>query len=351
MCGQWSEEGYARTGRGHRGPVLNLDAWKRLADEVAAHGVTGVLLRGGEPFLFPGIVELLEHLRGLGISVSIDSNGTRLGDFAPELVRLGGIHVTVSVDGPEAVHDAGRGMPGSFRQIEEGLAKLSALDRGTPRRVSRSICFTISPWSLPGLGDMPDVARSLSVDTITIVPYYYVPQTVGEAWEREIHEAFGDDAFAWRGFHHEGSGVGLEEFAVQYARYCDRLQDLHEYPYMPLTREEYRTWFADPTAPVGSPACANVERLIDIQPTGEANFCVDFPDASLGNVSHASIAEIWNGDRARRFRELRRRGPLGACHRCGARHMGEIRDDDGFPAATGRQAKGARAARSRRGAA
>jgi MoaA/NifB/PqqE/SkfB family radical SAM enzyme len=326
MCGQWSEHGYARAGRGYRGQALDLGEWKRLADEVAAHGITSVLLRGGEPFLFPGIVGLLEHLRALGISVSIDSNGTRLSDFASDLVRIGGIHVTVSVDGPEAVHDAVRGVPGSFRQIEEGLAKLSDLDGGPPRRVSRSICFTISPWSLSGLGDMPDVARRLGVDTIAIVPYYYVPEASGEAWEREIREAFGGEAFAWRGFHHEGSGVDLEEFAAQYGLYRGRIRGLYEYPYMPLTPDEYRTWFADPIAPVGPPGCANVERLIDIQPTGEANFCVDFPDCSLGNVRQASIAEIWNGDRARRFRERRRRGALGACHRCGARHMAEIRN-------------------------
>jgi len=29
---------------------------------------------------------------------------------------------------------------------------------------------------------------------------------------------------------------------------------------------------------------ANVERLIDIQPLGEANFCADFPDYSTENV-------------------------------------------------------------------
>ena len=32
-----------------------------------------------------------------------------------------------------------------------------------------------------------------------------------------------------------------------------------------------------------------MERLIDIQPDGEANFCVDFPDYSIGNVKQASI--------------------------------------------------------------
>jgi MoaA/NifB/PqqE/SkfB family radical SAM enzyme len=326
MCGQWSPEGYMRTGHGYRGPVLELDDWKRLADEAAAHGITSILLRGGEPFLVPGIIALLEHIHGLGLYISIDSNGSRLAKFAADLIRLSNIHVTVSVDGPEAIHDAVRGVRGSFQQLARGLARLAELDGGKPRRVSRSICFTISPWSVAGLGEMPAVARRLGVDSISIVPYYYMPAAMGERWEREIRETLGCEAFSWRGFHHEDSGVDPEVFAAQHRRYVESLQDLHDYPYMPLTADEYRTWFTDPIAPVGRPGCANVERLIDIQPTGEANFCVDFPDAGLGNVRHATIAEIWNGERARRFRERRRQGPLGACHRCGARHMAEIRD-------------------------
>ena len=119
--------------------------------------------------------------------------------------------------------------------------------------------------------------------------------------------------------------MAVEEFAALYELYRERLGGLYEYPYMPLTLDEYATWFAEATAPVGPPACANVERLIDVQPTGEANFCVDLPDGSLGSVTHASIAAIWNGESARRFRERRRRGPLAACHRCVARHMADVR--------------------------
>lgn len=326
MCGQWSEAGYVRTGHGYRGPSLGLDDWKRLAGEAAAHGVASILLRGGEPFQFPAIVPLLQHLRGLGLHVSIDSNGSQLARFAADLVRMGRIHVTVSVDGPEAIHDAVRGVRGSFRQLEQGLARLAELDGGKPRRVSRSLCFTISPWSLAGLGEMPAVARRLGVDSISIVPYYYVPAAAGEAWEREIRELLGRAAFSWRGFQHETSGVDPAEFAAQHRRYLETLDGVHDYPYMPLTPDEYRAWFTDATIPVGPPGCANVERLIDIQPTGEANFCVDFPDGDLGNVRQASIAEIWHGERARRFGERRRLGPLGACLRCGARHMGEIRN-------------------------
>jgi MoaA/NifB/PqqE/SkfB family radical SAM enzyme len=288
-------------------------------------------VRGGEPLLFPDIVALLEHAHARGMFVSIDSNGTRLADFAEELVRLGRLHVTVSVDGVEAVHDAVRGVPGCFQQIERGLARLAELDAGPQQRVSRSICFTISPWSLASLGDIPAVARQLGVGTITIVPYFYVPAALGEVWERELREILGVEAFSWRGFHHDGSGVDFAEFAAQHARYAEALGGLFEYPYLPLTREEFRIWFEDGVTPVGRPGCANIERLLDIQPTGEANFCVDFPDGALGNVRHATLAEIWNGERARRFRQRRREGPMGACHRCGARNVAAERDERGWP--------------------
>ena len=39
MCGQWSPEGYIRTGHGHPGRPLKLEEWMRLADDAAAHGI------------------------------------------------------------------------------------------------------------------------------------------------------------------------------------------------------------------------------------------------------------------------------------------------------------------------
>ena len=90
---------------------------------------------------------------------------------------------------------------------------------------------------------------------------------------------------------------------------------------MPLNEDEYRAWFAGPQIPVGPQYCLNVERLIDIQPDGSANFCVDFVDYSFGNVREATIEELWNGERAERFRTYRRRQPLAVCYRCGAKYM------------------------------
>jgi MoaA/NifB/PqqE/SkfB family radical SAM enzyme len=324
MCGQWSEEGYMHDMKERLRQELALDDWKRLVDELSEHGVQWVLLRGGEPFLFPGIIDLLDYINDSGIFLSIDTNGTMLKKFAADLVRIGNMHLTISVDGPEKIHDQVRGVEGSFQRTREGIEAIHALEKDTEKKISKSICFTISPYSYRGLGEMPHVARSLSIDSINIVPYYYVPDQIGQAYERELQTHLGCAAYSWCGFHHENSGVNVDEFLAQYDRYLKNLEDLENYPYMVLSKAEYRTWFEDATTPVGSDKCMNVEKLIDIQPNGEANFCVDFPDYVIGNVKEATIEELWNDKRAQRFRAYRREKPLAVCYRCGAKYIAEI---------------------------
>jgi MoaA/NifB/PqqE/SkfB family radical SAM enzyme len=323
MCGQWSEEGYIKLNTDILKKEMSLTDWKRVVDELADHQIASVLLRGGEVFLYPGIIELMEHIHGKGMFISIDTNGTMLKDFAADIVRIGNIHMTISVDGPEPIHDSVRGVPGTFQRIKAGLDVLNQLDPPSSATISRSICFTISRYSVQGLGVMPDVARSLSIGSIVIVPYYYFPEKVGQAYQEELR-SLGCPAYSWQGFHHEDSGVDFAEFQTQFRMFQDNLKEIYSFPYMPLSEDEYKTWFADALAPVGPLACNNIEKLIDIQPNGEANFCVDFPDYSFGNVKEATIAELWNGEKAARFRDYRRKKPLSVCYRCGAKKMSEL---------------------------
>ena len=320
MCGQWSEEGYMR-GREDDEPDMQLADWKRLIDEVAAHGGGSILLRGGETFLYPHIIELLDHAVGRGLFVAIDTNGTLLKKYAPDIVRIGNLHLTVSIDGPEEVHDAVRGVKGCFRAVREGLERLRECEQQAGREISKAICFVISPYSVRGLGAMPDVARSLGIKTIAIVPYYYVTDAGGREYEKVLRQQLGCPAFSWHGFHHEASGVDVDEFLAQLRTYTAELKGLVSYPYMAFSEEEYRTWFTDPVAPVGPVRCMNVERLLDVQPGGDVNFCVDFPDYVIGNAKEFTLEELWSSGRAERFRAERRRGPLPVCHRCGAKYM------------------------------
>jgi MoaA/NifB/PqqE/SkfB family radical SAM enzyme len=324
MCGQWSEEGYIKTGDKNFSDELKLEDWKRLVDEIAEHKISFFLIRGGEPFLFPGIIELLEYIHDKGIFISVDTNGTMLKKYAEDIVRIGNIHLTISVDGPEEIHDYVRGVKGCFQKIKENIALIRKYEENLGKNISTSICFTISPYSYKGLGDMPDVARDLSINTVGIVPYYYIPGEIGKAYEKELRENFGCPAFSWHGFHHEDSGIDFNEFQILLQRYLNGLNGIVNDKYLPLTEDEFKTWFTDPVAAVKTSECYNVEALIDIQPNGDANFCVDFPDYTFGNVRNSSIEKLWNGEEAERFRVLRRKQQLGACYRCGAKYMGKI---------------------------
>jgi MoaA/NifB/PqqE/SkfB family radical SAM enzyme len=323
MCGQWSQEGYIRCNPEALKSELSLGDWKRIVDEVAARGIPSLLLRGGETFMFPGIIELLEYIHGKGMFISIDTNGTMLKQYAEDIARIGNMHLTISVDGPEAVHDAVRGVPGTYQRVRKGVACLAEAEARNGNKISRSICFTISRYNYQYLGVMPDVARSLGLGSIAIVPYYYFPASVGKQYEKELR-SLGCTAFSWVGFHHEDSGVDVDEFQGQFEQYKANLGEVYSYPYMDLNADQYRSWFADPQSQVGPRHCLNVEKLIDIQPDGSANFCVDFVDYSFGNVKEASIEELWNSEKAERFRQYRREQPLAACYRCGAKYMSQL---------------------------
>lgn len=323
MCGQWSENGYIANKTKNFGPNMTSNDWKRLVDEIAGHKIRFILIRGGEPFLFPGIIELLDYINSKGLFMSIDTNGTTLEKYAEDLVRLGNMHITFSVDGPEEIHDEVRGLQGSFQKTKQNIELLGRLDTG--QKISKSICFTISKYSYHGLGQMPEVARSLGIKSINIVPYYYFSPDTGKRYEHELQQLSGCTAYAWKGFEQDDSGIDFDIFRKQLAAYYADLGDIENFPFLPLTEIEYRYWFNDSYTPVGSPLCMNVENLIDIQSSGEANFCIDFPDYCIGNVTKSTIVEIWNSAEANRFREYRRQRPLAVCYRCGAKYISEIK--------------------------
>jgi MoaA/NifB/PqqE/SkfB family radical SAM enzyme len=324
MCGQWSDEGYIRKNGTQQS--LPLEKWKSIIDELDDHGIRSVLLRGGEPFLYSRILELVRYANSKDIFISIDTNGTQIHRYADELVRMGNIHLTFSVDGPEEIHDHIRGMKGCFSTLRTNIGILRECENKYHANISTSLTFTISSDNYAYIGQIPDIARDLTIPTITIVPYYWIPGSEGIVYEKELLEKFGCRAFSWHGFHHEKSGVDTGRLIQELRTYYEKLDGIRHFPYLEFEESDYRQWFTDYRTPVGPAHCPNVDRLLDIQPNGDANFCVDFPDYCVGNVGNHTIEELWNSPRAQKFRDSRTAAPLTICYRCGAKYMGEIPD-------------------------
>jgi pyruvate-formate lyase-activating enzyme/diadenosine tetraphosphatase ApaH/serine/threonine PP2A family protein phosphatase len=162
---------------------LGLDRFRELVDEAIGEGFREVYLTGGEPFLEPEIVAMLQYASDRLPTVVLTNAMLFMGRRRHELARLAGregLVIQTSLDGAGApTHDAWRGS-GSFDRAIEGIAYVREL--GLALRVA----MTETPENrddveqlhalLAGLGVIGDdfavrplVARGFAADESTAV--------------------------------------------------------------------------------------------------------------------------------------------------------------------------------------
>ncbi len=145
---------------------LQADDWIRVIDQ-AASAHPAFYFTGGEPLLYKGLDRILEHLKKRGLIAALVTNGTLLERWAERLVEIGVDNVTVSIDGPEAVHDVIRGVPGTFRKAVAGMeALLEARRRQNARFPALKINCVVTQASLATLGEVYDLAREVGAEEV-----------------------------------------------------------------------------------------------------------------------------------------------------------------------------------------
>ncbi|WP_323117818.1 radical SAM protein [Burkholderia alba] len=112
----------------HSGPsaALRLDlatACDAVSD-AARMGYRVVSVSGGEPMLYDGLVELLDHAKSLRLLTTVTSNGFFLDAKHLDALRGRVDLLALSLDGPPALHNAMRGSPRAFQRLAAGLANV-----------------------------------------------------------------------------------------------------------------------------------------------------------------------------------------------------------------------------------
>jgi MoaA/NifB/PqqE/SkfB family radical SAM enzyme len=146
---------------------LSDDEWRRVVDEALELGVVEVVLTGGEPLMRADLVlELLERISSAGVGLTLNTNGWFLDDeFADRLAGIPGLTVDVSIDGPTPeLHDAGRGVPGSWRRA------VLAVDRLLSRGIRHQVVSVVTPQTLPVLDQHIERMRLLGVRSLRLTP-------------------------------------------------------------------------------------------------------------------------------------------------------------------------------------
>jgi mycofactocin radical SAM maturase len=131
---------------------LTFDECKAIVDQLATLKVFEINFGGGEPLLKDFFLPLLSYIHEKGIVTCISTNGTVLTDEAVAFFAASPlVNVQVSLDGATpAVNDRIRGR-GSYRQIIQGLKKLSG--QGFPLSIN-TVVTSRNFRQLPQLKEM-----------------------------------------------------------------------------------------------------------------------------------------------------------------------------------------------------
>jgi MoaA/NifB/PqqE/SkfB family radical SAM enzyme len=137
-------------------------------DKMAELDPPTLLLSGGEPLAHPAFFELLDYASALSLRVSLSTNGTSIDDSTARFLKEKGVsYAGVSLDGPQAVHDAFRGIRGAFEKTLSGIHSLKNAG------VRIGLRFTMARPLLSAMPDMMRLAEELEVDRICF--YHFIP--------------------------------------------------------------------------------------------------------------------------------------------------------------------------------
>ena len=130
---------------------LPLEVAKRIIAEGYHIGYRHLHITGGEPLIWDELFEALDYAFFLGYqTVFLNTNGTLLTNhFSGKLAAYGGVSVSVSLEGSEALHDYMRGKD-SYTAALQGIEK--AIDDDIPLSIFTTACKSLLP-ELPNFAD------------------------------------------------------------------------------------------------------------------------------------------------------------------------------------------------------
>ena len=138
-----------------------LGEWQRL-------GVERVLLSGGEALMHSRLWELCAHLKRAAIGITLLSTGLLLKRHAASVVEYCD-DIVVSLDGPEATHNAIRNVPRAYERLAQGVAAVAAAAAERGVAVSLSARCTVQKQNYQELRAVVRAARALGLARISFL--------------------------------------------------------------------------------------------------------------------------------------------------------------------------------------
>ena len=213
--------------RGYSGE-LSFDEGKILIDDLAGFGSPVILFSGGEPLIRLDILDLIRYATQQGRRAVLSTNGTLItAVLAEKLKDIGLSYVGISLDGLQKVHDAFRGIPGTFARV------MAAIKNCQDVGLKVGLRFTINKRNFQDIPGIFDLVEEKEIPRICFYHLVYagrgtdlINEDLDHSSTREVVDLILDRT---RALHDKGQPV--EVLTVD--NHADG-----PYTYMRLTRED-----------------------------------------------------------------------------------------------------------------
>lgn len=327
-CGQWGDSGYlvGKSLKELKRREVPIEHYKRLVDEVCELGYRPIwYIWGGEPMLYPGLIELMHHIHDRGMPISLVTNGTHVAEHAEDILDTCKI-LHISVDGPnEEIHNTQRPGVGAsqnnFRDVKNALEAINAgkLKRKSPYPYLLPIsCLT--RYNLDYVTELNRFVAPYADAQLFYLTWWIDPEAAGEH-AADFKRRFGSEPTThygwigtWKDFDH----------GLLFDRFCEMEEEARRRGTCPpimmpelREREQVVRYYSDHKATFEYKQCVSIFMTIEIDSNGDVSLCRDYHDFTIGNIKTDRLRDMWNGERALAFRgSIARDGIMPACRRC-----------------------------------
>ncbi len=298
---------------------LTLNEIKNLIDQCAKMKVKVFTIHGGEPLLYPNIFKVSKYARDKGMLVNFVSNGALLNkNLAHRIIDAGINHITFSLDGPKAIHDEVRSVPGTFDKLIAGIKILKELEADGAVIPSLSISTYVSAINQKKLSQTLRVIQKAGIDDwgVGLITHNSDMLTVAT---KDILTLSNDNGHGnLEGLKDEVKNINIDILNTQ--REACRVINSHDgyglkiiFPSKDAINNYYNhRWNENST-------CTYPWSRTVISPYGEVFPCVNLSmvNCKLGNIKEQRFAEIWNGKEYRLLRNRLKENKLfPLCSKC-----------------------------------
>lgn len=327
-CGQWGEKGYLRGARvGElRNREVPADRYIGLFQDLVENGHRpNVYFWGGEPLLYPGLLELVRQATALRLPTSIASNGYRLDMRAEDFVRAGLFLMQLSIDGhSKALHNRIRPSAGagdSYSHVVSALEAFRAVRKKHGKKLPLLVSLTvISKFNMNHLVDIYETFRD-KIDMFVFYLSWWISPERARLHCAEFNKRFGGEPrlhWGWVGSWLPADYALIDE---QLKQVRQRSAAMGAPPVTVIPNlagiDTLRAYYNNHGERFGFNQCISIFQAAEINSSGDMSPCRDYHDYVVGNIKTNTITQLWNSRAYRLFRRsLQEDGLMPVCSRC-----------------------------------